>query len=522
MPFDLAAYEKKYADVLLNYPIEVKLVDCAKNPYDLAVASARTCYSGKGIVYPQNVADSEKSKSLRDKIAKSTLDAGHMTTRQHAHFIFALNNVSRNLIWQFLHAHPYYNSEQVSQRYVAIKENNNWYSLPKILKNDDTKDWPQKTYAAYQKLIESLRPVIRELYFSVHRLKANHPDKYEIDIEKKTIEIARYVMPIATTAYMYHTISALTLHRYTRMMLQYGLDEAIALVLKMLRAVYDIDPLLVEEMPDPMPANLPMANTEGAFYANQEFDLELNKKNVTSAIVGNKNDLDAVFKRGYGLLRADLKISKKQIFDHLLDGHYNMNIADVLYPVSLDTSSRLLNHIHFTFQKKLSHTADSQEQRHRTLPGLRPLLYMQMSLNADYITPKIFYEDDKSKAIYDDFMHENFQFIEKLYKKEYPMPALSYLLPNAYPVRFLESGDLMNFLHKWKARLCYNAQEEIFYSSVDEIQQVFEQVPELKEYIGPPCFMRDKARLKPRCPEGGRFCGVKVWKQNISDYDRIL
>ena len=75
--------------------IEVKLVGAIEKPYEVAVASARTCYSGKGIVYPNDVSSNEKLVSLRDKIASSTMDAGHLTTRQHAHFVFAISGVSR-------------------------------------------------------------------------------------------------------------------------------------------------------------------------------------------------------------------------------------------------------------------------------------------------------------------------------------------------------------------------------------------------------------------------------------------
>ena len=35
---------------------------------------------------------------------------------------------------------------------------------------------------------------------------------------------------------------------------------------------------------------------------------------------------------------------------------------------------RALQHANFTFAKKISHTADSQDQRHRMVPGSRPLL----------------------------------------------------------------------------------------------------------------------------------------------------
>ena len=65
--------------------IEVKLVNSVPSAYELSVASARTCYSGKGAIYPEAVSIDEKAIALRDRIAISTLEAGHLTTRQHAH-----------------------------------------------------------------------------------------------------------------------------------------------------------------------------------------------------------------------------------------------------------------------------------------------------------------------------------------------------------------------------------------------------------------------------------------------------
>jgi hypothetical protein len=35
---------------------------------------------------------------------------------------------------------------------------------------------------------------------------------------------------------------------------------------------------------------------------------------------------------------------------------------------------RTLSHMHFTFAKKISHTADSQDQSHRMTPASRPIL----------------------------------------------------------------------------------------------------------------------------------------------------
>ena len=54
------------------------------------------------------------------KLYADLFAAGHHTTLQHANFVFVLDNVSRLAIWSFFHAHPFYNSEQVSQRYREV------------------------------------------------------------------------------------------------------------------------------------------------------------------------------------------------------------------------------------------------------------------------------------------------------------------------------------------------------------------------------------------------------------------
>src|SRR5438067_5801862 len=87
----------------------VRLVNAFAAPFDNAVATARTCYSSRVI----SVEDVAAKPDLRDRIARSTYQAGHHTILQHAHFQFALENVSRQFLWSFLHAHPFYNSEQV-------------------------------------------------------------------------------------------------------------------------------------------------------------------------------------------------------------------------------------------------------------------------------------------------------------------------------------------------------------------------------------------------------------------------
>src|SRR3982751_6365148 len=107
----------------------VLLENAFQRPYDNAVATARTCYSSK-VITADDVSKDEPARVRRDAIAQSTYKAGHHTTIQHATFQFVLDKVSRQFIWSFLHSHPFYNSEQVSQRYVTMKPEN--FTIPPL------------------------------------------------------------------------------------------------------------------------------------------------------------------------------------------------------------------------------------------------------------------------------------------------------------------------------------------------------------------------------------------------------
>jgi thymidylate synthase ThyX len=100
--------------------------------------------------------------------------------------------------------------------------------------------------------------------------------------------------------------------------------------------------------------------------------------------------------------------------------------------------------------------------------------------------------------------------------------SASYLLPNAFPIRFEESGELGHLHHKWTSRLCYNAQEEIWRASLDEVRQVREVHPRLGRWLLPPCGLRQRAGGRPFCPEGDRYCGVPVWKLDLAQYVRLI
>jgi thymidylate synthase ThyX len=173
---------------------------------------------------------------------------------------------------------------------------------------------------------------------------------------------------------------------------------------------------------------------------------------------------------------------------------------------------RSLHHVYYTFQKCLSHSADSQNQRHRTIPGTRPIYQLVDTAKPDYYVPMLIERNEKAREVYDGFMKKIWKIKNDLLEMGVPREYAVYVLPNATNVRFIESGSLNYLLHKWTQRTCLNAQEEIYNASMEEIEQVLQVHPFLKGYVGPPCVIRDGV-ASPRCTEGNRFCGVPVWRE---------
>jgi thymidylate synthase ThyX len=172
---------------------------------------------------------------------------------------------------------------------------------------------------------------------------------------------------------------------------------------------------------------------------------------------------------------------------------------------------RALNHASYTFEKRLSHTADSQDQRHRMVPASRPLLSFVDTVAPDYVTPKLVAANPQARAAYDEAMLEAWTAKNRLLALGVPLEFALYLLPNAKALRLVESGPLIALVHKWTLRTCFNAQEEIYLASMDELEALRAVHPRLARYLGPPCVVRN-GHASPRCTEGTHFCGIPVWR----------
>jgi thymidylate synthase ThyX len=286
---------------LLSPQPVVVITNAFQRPFDNVVATARTCYSARGIITsddvsgPPDAGESARADkaAARDRLAQDLYQAGHHTTLQHAHFQFAMSNVSRQFIWSFLHSHPFYNSEQVSQRYVKVKPGQ--YAVPPLEGKalDEFHATVRAQNEAYTRLSEALVPRVRTEYFARFPARGRSPDAWKREIRKKAQEAARYVLPIATFAYLYHTVSGLTLLRYYRTCGQYDtpLEQRVVLQ-RMVEELLRWDPSYRAILEEPLPLeetveyrilreNSSSNGDRGAFL--EEFDRELG--GLTSKLV---------------------------------------------------------------------------------------------------------------------------------------------------------------------------------------------------------------------------------------------
>jgi flavin-dependent thymidylate synthase len=515
----------------------VHLVNWFDQPYNNSVAAARTCYSSR-VIWPEEVAQDEKKRALRDRIAASIYKAGHHTTLQHGTFQFVLEQVSRQFIWSFLHAHPFYNSEQVSQRYVEVKPGK--YYIPPLTekaRNLYIQAVTEQTQA-YQELNKILYEPALNQYRKIFPRRNLEDKKWRNAVKKKCFEIARYVLPIGTFSHLYHTISGITLHRYNRLCQQWDVPfETRQVVEQMIETVLQVDPEFASILENPLSLEdtleyKTIASLTESFKETtprdpktfiQEFDESLGQK--TSLLLGYSAQAPTHMASA---IRSVLGLSQNELNDEnaiqlILNPQKNPYIAESLNLNSMSKLMRALNHCHFTFRKKISHTADSQDQRHRMTPGSRPVLSHHVQWQVpDYVTPPLIQESAQAQDLYQKTMEQTWVAMEKLRHEGASLEEASYLLPNAFPIRFEESGDLMAFHHKWTSRLCYTAQEEIWQNCRDEVLQVKEIFPQIGTWLHPPCTLRKMAKATPYCPEGDRFCGVRVWLLEVEDFERFL
>lgn len=388
--------------------------ESTQHPFSLAVAAAWSCYGGRParvetvrkLVYdpdpeglsPVKASDRAHRRERAMKLYADLFAAGHHTTLQHANFVFVLDNVSRLAIWSFFHAHPFYNSEQVSQRYREVTG-----------ESMVTPDLPPAESAIYERAIDRalegyrnltdlLSPDMAGRYGAVFpgRAKAKGPaaeHRFADAVQKRAQEVARYVLPLATPAHLYHTVNGLTLLRYHVLARQPDVpSEVRAIVDRMVAEVLAVDPYFLGAPGYPL--DLRLLETEETIEAQalaewrgslaqpeaetatalRRFDEALGP--YDSRLVSYDVDAESVMADA---VRTVLATTAEAMPDdaalaQVLDPTRNPYLG---HPLFLGMHSKLMqtmSHVPFTWAKRISMAEDAQNQRHRGAMGSRPAL----------------------------------------------------------------------------------------------------------------------------------------------------
>jgi len=493
----------------------VRLRHATARPYDDAISAARTCYS------PRVIDPDEITERQRRTIGPLTFEGGHHTVYQHATFEFELSGISRQLVWSFLHAFPFYNTEQQSQRYVRLDEAR--AHVPPSLKGEDRSLYlasVERAWRTYAELGERLKPITLQILSDLWRLPRRRNRAFGRSVareaEKKAIETARYAIPIGCHTAMIYTVSGIVLHRLRRMCrVSDAPEESRAVVERMVGEVLNLDPDFFGRVGDE-----PLEEDEvverrvappglGDPEALRAFDASLGGR--LSRLVDWSPRAPQVVADAVRQVLGRHDLDDAGALAQALDPARNRYRLETVNVSTHAPVMRALAHAHYTFRKRLSHTADSQDQRHRTVPGSRPLLSRVVPGEVDVVEPELIRADPACHSLFREAVEAAWAARGRLLERGVAPETALYLLPNALAVRFSESGSLLDLIHKWTLRTCLNAQREIWQASMEELEQVREVHPELVRHEGPPCVVRD-GLARPRCTEGSHFCGVPVWR----------
>jgi thymidylate synthase ThyX len=275
---------------------------------------------------------------------------------------------------------------------------------------------------------------------------------------------------------------------------------------------FDNAPMEQEEMPEWSHANFAGAShMQGEDFA-REFDARLAGR--VSLLTDYSPHAPRVVADAYRAVLGltESACSDEEAIDRLLNPARNAYRLETLNIGVHAPIMRALQHANFTFAKKISHTADSQDQRHRMVPGSRPLLMLTDTRSPDFVVPMLIAGNPRAREVYERAMTDAWAAKNELLDRGAPCEIALYLMPNAKTIRLVETGSLLHLLHKWTMRTCFNAQEEIYQASMEEVEQVRAALPSLGRYLGPPCYIR-AGIATPICTEGSHFCGVKVWQE---------
>jgi thymidylate synthase (FAD) len=478
----------------MNVVLHDKKLLQQSSPLDVIVGSARTCYSSKDIVTPEETKDWDN----KQRLALELFDSGHLTTFQHTSYTFKITGISKYIVMRLLHNHKNYNSDEKSLRYTSLTDVND-FVIPDFLDEDDktkTEKLIKKSFNRYQDILSE------DMGVDFYAPKSKKTDKKYI--RKKNGEFFRYILPVGLKTNLYHTINITTLFRYMVVAnnLSEGQKEAKELVGKMCDELISVEPFFKTFFDKLQTHTMNVSDFNFDDFYKPFLNWEDKNGVYVSDIVGDLSEID------------------------------EKNMQNTISPHVVWSGNSNKTHGSVSISTKMSMVTLAQNQRHRTgtysFPNVRDQYRCYLTKDGDsdrffdFYTPKIIDKSD-FRVSYNIIIYELYDLYIELAEKygEKHLGELVYLIPIAHKFETTEHIDLVSFYHKAQKRLCFTSQEEIYNYTYNIVSVMYDLGIDGIEKLAPPCISRMKNNISPICPEGGRSCGFPVWKtKSVVDLKR--
>jgi len=432
--------------------MKVKLISWTnKKPLEMTSFAARTCYASE-------VPKWGKLLDVKNILWKS----GHHTTLEHFFVSFLIDGIAVGDVTLGLHlVCPFYNTSQRSGRYSAKMF---WKPRWKEIENYISNFWPEiekeerKEIMSYIRkgvnLFQENHPKISEL--AKKFLKEERPFISQKNLEKNAPKIAQeqtrmFVPTIFPTALVY-SINLVTLAALQR----------VAWTPSMRAVVREMIKLVLKKFPE--------------LKFVYQWDEERNQDWSPKLIAGKRKVLK----------EPKLKLLKVNKLTEIKSPKENeIGPLDLLHFLP----EMMENHfIEIATEIEISLATMGQDQRHRTIRRSMP------EFTGNFYLPPLLYEaglEKKAKEILDNWLSFKGKISDTLW---------IILAPYGAMVRYKKIGSLNAIIHEQSKRLCWRAQEEIYWLSCLLREKLKKKNQDLLKFLEPPC-------VNGKCPEGAGYCG---------------
>ena len=455
------------------------------HPFAVTIAAAWSCYGAKPardnvlkLVYgpgpapaPGRLLLARTGASARS--SSTPISSPPATTPlQHATFVFVLDNVSRLAIWSFFHSPPVL---QLGAGLPALSRGHRRVDGDARSARACSAIYDaaiQRSFAGYRRLTEILTPDFAARYGSVFpaRVKGEgrrREQRVADAVQKRAQEVARYVLPLATPAHLYHTVNGLTLLRYHVLANQPDAPAEVRYIVDRMvgrgaggRSVLPRRAGLSARSPRRSAPKRRWKRKRSASWRRTSgaIDRTMPRRSVTNSMrtrpletrlgvlqPGRRAHDGRRDPRGARRHRR-LEAQDDEAIAQVLDGASNPYLGHPLYLGMHSKLMQTMNHVPFTFQKRISGAEDAQNQRHRGTPSFQPAPDRASSAKPDVIVPWAIRQNPAALAEYNATIRRCGDAKNALLDPGVAPEAALYLLPNSARVRFYESGTLLELL----------------------------------------------------------------------------